>query len=195
MFTVYGFFIQLLLCSILLASGTTNAQKVISVKEVNVNMNIENEGLTSVFDKIRSSYGYKFVYDKKDLDRDLKLNGQYKDNFLYDVLVDISKKSSLGFRQVNNTITVKKLKKPMFNISSVPVVEIVEDINISGKVTDETGAALPGVNVVVDGTTQGSVTNLDGNYKIIVPSSSTVLVFSFVGYENQQVTVGNKLIQ
>ncbi|MEQ6119468.1 SusC/RagA family TonB-linked outer membrane protein [Reichenbachiella sp. MALMAid0571] len=182
------------MCSILFASGTTNAQKVISVKEVNVNMNIENEGLTSVFDKIRSSYGYKFVYDKKDLDRDLKLNGQYKDDFLYDVLVDISKKSSLGFRQVNNTITVKKLKKPMFNLSAVPMVEIVEDIGISGKVTDETGAALPGVNVVIDGSAQGSVTDLDGNYKITVPGSSTVLVFSFVGYENQQITVGSQMV-
>lgn len=194
MFTVYGFFIQLLMCSILLASGTTSAQKVVSVKEVNVNMNIKNEGLTSVFDKIRSAYGYKFVYDKKDVDNKLKLSGQYQDDYLYDVLVDISKKSNLGFRQVNNTITVKKLAKEVLGFSKAPIVEIVEDISISGKVTDETGAALPGVNVVVDGTTQGSVTNLDGNYKITVPGSSTVLVFSFVGYENRQVTVGNQIV-
>ena len=83
MFTVYGFFIQLLTCTLLLASVNTNAQKVVSVKEVNVNMNFENEGITSVFSKIRDSYGYKFVYDKKDLDNSLKLNGQYQDGLLY----------------------------------------------------------------------------------------------------------------
>ncbi len=194
MFTAYGLFLQLFLCSMLLASGNTIAQKAVSVKEVNVNMNIKNEGLTSVFNKIRSSYGYKFVYDKKDLDSKLKLSGQYEGDFLYDVLVDISKKSNLGFKQVNNTITVKRLKTAALSFSKAAPVEIVEDITITGRVTDENGGGLPGVNVVVDGTSVGSVTDLNGNYKITAPGTSAVLVFSFVGYQNQQVAVGSQTV-
>jgi TonB-dependent starch-binding outer membrane protein SusC len=192
MFTVYGFFMQVLLCSVLLASGTTNAQKVVSVKEVSVNMNFENEVITSVFNKIRNSYGYKFVYDNKDLDKKLNLNWQYQDDLFYDVLVDISKKTNLGFRQVNNTITVKKLELQTQNPVEVSFVNVVEDISISGKVIDENADPLPGVNVLIDGIALGVVANLEGDYKITVPVSGSVLVFSFVGYINQQLTVGSQ---
>lgn len=64
---------------------------------------------------------------------------------------------------------------------------------VTGKVTDATsGTALPGVAVRVKGTSQGAVTDLDGNYRIEVPSSNAVLVFSFIGYTDKQVTVGNQ---
>ncbi len=61
---------------------------------------------------------------------------------------------------------------------------------VSGKVTDESGEGLPGVNVVIKGTTTGVTTDLDGNYQISVPDDNTVLVFSSVGMTTQQVTVG-----
>lgn len=59
---------------------------------------------------------------------------------------------------------------------------------IKGKVVDETGMPLPGVSVAVSGTTTGTVTDFDGNYSIVVPAGSQV-VFSFIGYDNQEVTV------
>ncbi len=61
---------------------------------------------------------------------------------------------------------------------------------VSGKVTDESGEGLPGVNVVIKGTTTGVTTDLDGNYQISVPDDNTVLVFSSVGMATQEVTVG-----
>ena len=60
---------------------------------------------------------------------------------------------------------------------------------VSGKVTDDTGEALPGVNVVIKGTTTGTTTDLDGNYRLSVDEGAT-LVFSFVGFETQEVAVG-----
>lgn len=62
---------------------------------------------------------------------------------------------------------------------------------ISGTVTDETGA-LPGVNVVVQGTTTGTVTDFDGNYSINVPEGATTLVFSYIGYTTQQVPISGR---
>jgi TonB-linked SusC/RagA family outer membrane protein len=62
---------------------------------------------------------------------------------------------------------------------------------ISGVVTDETNTPMLGVNVVVQGTTMGIVTNPDGEYQIQA-SSSDVLVFSFIGYQSQEVIVGNQ---
>ncbi len=64
---------------------------------------------------------------------------------------------------------------------------------VSGRVTDDVGESLPGVNVVVKGTTQGTTTDFDGNYRVSV-DEGTVLVFSFVGFETQEVAVGSRTV-
>lgn len=62
---------------------------------------------------------------------------------------------------------------------------------VTGTVTDETGGPVPGANIVVQGTTDGTQTDFDGNFTIDVPSDA-VLVFSYLGYATQNVTVGNQ---
>lgn len=64
------------------------------------------------------------------------------------------------------------------------------DITITGLVKDDKGVGLPGVNVVIKGTTQGSATDAQGRFTIKVPDNSTVLVFSYIGYKSQEFTVG-----
>src|SRR5450759_1533153 len=63
---------------------------------------------------------------------------------------------------------------------------------VKGKVTSATEGPLPGVNIVLQGTTQGTMTDAGGNYSIIVPDAQAVLVFSFISYTAQSVTVGNQ---
>jgi len=63
---------------------------------------------------------------------------------------------------------------------------------VKGKVTSETEGAIPGVNVVVQGTTIGMATDINGDYSINVPGPESVLVFTFIGYTPQQITVGNR---
>src|SRR5688500_10713320 len=63
---------------------------------------------------------------------------------------------------------------------------------VTGNITDEEGGAMPGVNVVEKGTANGTVSDANGNYRIVVSSSNAVLVFSFVGAETKEVTVGDQ---
>ncbi|UII23487.1 SusC/RagA family TonB-linked outer membrane protein [Fulvivirga ligni] len=66
---------------------------------------------------------------------------------------------------------------------------------ISGKVTSsEDGSALPGVNVVLKGTTNGTVTDIDGNYSLSVSSSDGILTFSFIGLKTEEVEIGSKTV-
>ncbi len=66
---------------------------------------------------------------------------------------------------------------------------------VSGKVTaSEDGSTLPGVNVVLKGTTNGTVTDVDGNYRLNVPSSGGTLVYSFIGLQTQEVAIGERSI-
>src|SRR5690606_16256270 len=63
---------------------------------------------------------------------------------------------------------------------------------ISGKVTSaEDGLPLPGVSILLQGTKTGAVTDIDGNYSIGVPGPNAVLIFSFIGYQDKNVPVGN----
>jgi TonB-linked SusC/RagA family outer membrane protein len=68
-----------------------------------------------------------------------------------------------------------------------------QEQTVSGRVTSsEDGSALPGVNVVVKGTTTGTVTDSDGNYRLSVPSGSSTLVFSFIGLATQEIDVNGR---
>ncbi|WP_409012629.1 SusC/RagA family TonB-linked outer membrane protein [Emticicia oligotrophica] len=63
---------------------------------------------------------------------------------------------------------------------------------VTGKVTDGNGEAVIGASVAVKGTTKGASTDVSGNFKIEVPNNSTTLVISFVGYDTQEIVVGNR---
>jgi len=65
---------------------------------------------------------------------------------------------------------------------------------ITGKVTDEKGEALIGVNIIVRETNKGTTTNVDGKYTLSVPGSSSKIIYTFVSYESREVTVGNQSI-
>jgi TonB-linked SusC/RagA family outer membrane protein len=68
-----------------------------------------------------------------------------------------------------------------------------QEKNVQGKVVDKNGEALIGVNIIVKGTTTGTVTDMDGNYQINVPENAT-LIFSFIGFLNQEVPVADNTI-
>jgi hypothetical protein len=61
---------------------------------------------------------------------------------------------------------------------------------ISGRVTEDNGSPLPGVSILIKGTTNGTATDLDGRYTLTVPENNAVLVFSFIGYTTREAAVG-----
>ncbi|NLA49072.1 MAG: TonB-dependent receptor plug domain-containing protein, partial [Bacteroidales bacterium] len=74
------------------------------------------------------------------------------------------------------------------NIVAGSAETIPQQLSVTGKVTDrETGEGMPGVNIQVQGTMVGTITDIDGNYTLTAPGKDAVLVFSFIGYENQEI--------
>jgi TonB-linked SusC/RagA family outer membrane protein len=69
---------------------------------------------------------------------------------------------------------------------------LAQETSVSGSVRDEAGNGMPGVNVVVKGTTTGTATDGSGGYRLSVSGPNAVLVFTFIGYATQEVTVGNR---
>jgi TonB-linked SusC/RagA family outer membrane protein len=74
----------------------------------------------------------------------------------------------------------------------VPSATQAVDRTVTGTVRDERGDVLPGVNVVLKGTSRGATTDAQGQFRIVIPDDAAVLVFSFVGYQSQEIAVGNQ---
>ena len=80
----------------------------------------------------------------------------------------------------------------LFLVGFLASVPLYAQQTVKGKVTaQEDGTPLPGVSIVVQGSSTGTVTDLDGNYSIVAPGADAVLVYSFIGYETQRKIVGN----
>ena len=86
---------------------------------------------------------------------------------------------------------------------TMPSVEVIRQLpyptapnekTITGKVTDETNEGLPGVNILVKNTTTGTVTDVDGNFRLSVADDATTLVFSSVGYLTAEIAIGNQSV-
>lgn len=87
----------------------------------------------------------------------------------------------------------KNLQRLVLGLSLfVVAAATAQDRTITGKVTTDEGSALPGVNIVAKGTTIGTITDADGNYRLSIPPGAGTLIFSFIGYVNQEVSIDSR---
>lgn len=183
----YGFALQLFLLNLLMA-GSVSGQKNQSVKEVYIDLQLNNASIVKVFNTIESKTNYRFNYNKPELDKKVQINISSKNSSVAEVLMDISAQTGLKFRQVNESINVDMLKG---NKSNTIEIIIAADVEISGKITDENGEGLPGASVVVKGTATGTTSDIEGHYSMSVPENA-ILTISFVGYGTEEVAIGGR---
>lgn len=119
----------------------------------------------------------------------------YKANLRQDTKVDW-KNVKLRFSSTNPSISgvAPELKTYFLDYYSQPPVYNKNINSVSGKVTDNNLESLPGVSVLVEGTTIGAVTDINGNYSITLPKSSSYLTFSYVGYKPKTLPVTNSIL-
>ena len=186
-----GLFLQTMTFTLLLASET-NAQENKSVKEVIIDLKVQDANIIETFHNIEAQTNFKFNYEKKDLKSVKNLSINVSQQSVADILMEISKEANLKFRQVNNNINVNKLTKSNGKQPDIEI--IIDDIEVTGRVFGgDDGEGLPGVNVLVKGTSFGTVTDLDGQYRLNAPEDGT-LVFSSVGYVSEEVLIGSKSV-
>lgn len=181
---LYGFIFQLVFCTVLLAN-TGNAQRK-NIEKVKVTVSMQKATLVDVFMEIERQSGFEFTYNTSNIDISLEVNTKGNTQSVYKTLEDIAKQTGLRFVQVNNNIHVKN--NPNGNNQNVAI-KAPNGISIRGQVRDATGMPLPGVTIIVEGTTNGTVTDIDGKYEINAEEGSS-LVFSFIGYETVRMTIG-----
>ncbi|MEP4596298.1 MAG: TonB-dependent receptor, partial [Cyclobacteriaceae bacterium] len=170
-------------------SATVNAQ-IKSVKEVFIEIDKTKISVEELFNAIEKNSEFRFFYTDEGLDTNTPIELKSSEGSVADFLISVASQTKAEFRQVNNTISVKKglVKKQV----EIPV-EINVSRTITGKVTDETGEALPGATVVVKGTTVGTITDFDGMYSLDAPEGA-ILEITFIGYTSISVEVGDRSV-
>ena len=181
-FSCYLFILQAVSLTSLIASDASAQLR--SVKDVYISVDFKDARIVDVFKDIEGQTDFKFHFFQRDIKNDLWLNISEDRASVAKVLYKIADAAGLKFRQVNYNIAVSKMDK-----TTRDAVTVMELVPVTGKVTDENGEALAGVNVVVEGTTQGTITDINGNFNVDAPQGAT-LIFSFIGYVTQEVEVG-----
>ncbi|MFD0835246.1 mucoidy inhibitor MuiA family protein [Mariniflexile aquimaris] len=116
----------------------------------------------------------------------------YKANIKQDTKVDWNNvKLKLSSANPNVSGVAPELRTYFLNYNSLPPSYNITSNEVRGKVVDEAQLPLPGVNVIVKGSTIGTTTDFDGNYSITIPNNSSQLVFSYIGYVSQTLAVTN----
>lgn len=185
--SLYGVLVQCLFITVMLASEG-NAQKKQSINDVYLTVGFDKSSLLDVFQAIESATSFEFTYYKKDLPN-AKLSFGKSTRSLAETLYVIANQTGLKFRRVNDNILVDLNEHA--NKKTRNTLLVSEDVEVFGKITDETGLGLPGASVVVKGSTNGTTTDIDGNYKLTVPETS-VLSISYVGYITQDVEIAGR---
>lgn len=154
----------------------------IYAQSTKINMSMKNATFKDVIEFIEEETEFYFMlkYDMDILDR--KVDVEFKNANITEVLDELLKNSGYSYKLIDRYIAINR---------TVDFGTAQQQATISGTVTDEGGQPLPGVTVVIKGTTQGTVTNVDGNYSISNIPPDATLVFSFVGMRTQEITVGN----
>ena len=173
-----------LAAGLLLASGPVAGAESYA-QSMRLSLELSNSTIRDVFASVEKNSEYRFFYSEEvqvELHRNVSVNIKQKtiDQILSEVLAGTNLTYVLNDRQV---MIVRKAETQQQE----------KKISVNGTVRDAQQEPLPGVNVLVKGTTIGTTTDIDGNYFINVPDKNAVLVFSYIGFESQEIKVGGQI--
>src|SRR5690606_39124427 len=181
------FVIQVLSMQFLIAADTHGQ----GLKDTRLSLDVHNKRLVEIFRLIEKETDYVFAFPDEVRNSKKRLSLNLKNETLEQVLITLRTEAGLKFKVIDYTITAA-FDDTINRNEPARVEDNGQEVIISGTVTDqEDGSGIPGVNVIVKGTSIGTTTDANGYYSISVPDGNVVLVFSFIGYATQEIAVNN----
>lgn len=191
LFSHYNKLLKIMKISIVLAIvGTMGIFASTYSQETKLSLKLTNATIVELLNEIGKKSEFSFWYNYDELNKNSKISVAIKDQSIDQILELALKNQNLTY-EIKDKVII--LYKP-HNISSEGDGSF-QNQKVSGAITDATsGEPLPGVNVMVEGTTLGVVSDVDGRYSIEVPSGSVALIFSYVGYNTEKVVLDNRSV-
>jgi len=179
--------LKLKLTTLLILVAMFNIKASTYAQKTKVTLELNNSTIEKVIETIEQKTDFRFIYKMNDVDLDRTVSISVKEQSIYVVLDRIFKGTLTEFKIRDTQIILKKPELKTQNIE-------YEKETISGIITDENGAPLPGASIIEEGTKNSVVTDFDGKFKFTVESSSSIIVVSFVGYKTKKVPAGNGIL-
>lgn len=187
-------FIAIIFTGISLARDAS-AQELLNRK---ISVQIENQDVISILNTIEKQADVKFTYRPKLITTSQKLSLNVVNEALSQVLDKVLNPLKIKYKVIGNQIILSRLASSANNIIeekeglSPNAEALMAELQVVGTVTDDKGVGIPGVSVFVKGTQRGTSTDQNGKFSLSVADNKALLVFSSVGFEAQEVIVGNR---
>ncbi len=156
-------------------------------QQTKFSLSIENVTIRDALKQIEDESNFFFLYKSENINVSNKVTIQIKNRTIEEILDRLFKGTDIHYEIVNRQIVLTNSWKGSSEFQQ-------QQRNIHGTVRNVQGDPIPGVTVIVKGTTNGTITDSDGNYSLTNISGGTLLYFSFVGMKPQEVTAGNKTV-
>lgn len=144
-----------------------------------ISLDVKERSLADVLTDIEEQTDYLFFYNKKDIDVNKVVTGSYKDMPVSDILASLFSGTKVNYSLVKDYIVLTH--------NDVPINESRQQ-RVTGVVVDAaTGEPIIGANVVIEGTTMGVVTDVDGRFSLEINKAEAVLIISYLGYTTQRI--------
>ena len=155
-------------------SGTAFAQ--------HVSLTMNNVTVKQAMDALKKQSGYSFVFSSEDVDTKKKVSVDADDQKVEDVVRQILDGQSVTYEIKGKNIVVRSITQTSSS---------QQKKTITGTIVDPSGMPVIGANVMVKGTTNGTITDMDGKFSLEVASGATLMV-SYIGFANQEIKVSNQ---
>lgn len=147
-----------------------------------VSLFMKDATLEQIFDKIEQDFKYTFIYIDNVVDVNRKVDINVQSESIQDVLNILFKQTDIQYNVVDKQIILSKQDD---------IAKSSQEVRITGKISDAAGEPLIGASIIEKGTTNGTLSDMDGNFTLNLPANS-VLQVSYIGYDNQDIVLGNK---
>lgn len=158
-------------------------------QKTQISLNLSNKTLKEVFKEIERNSEFVIFYYEGVVDSNKRVKINVKKQTIDKILDELFEETDNAYNIVDKQIYITKKAEKKNIVSAPPASQ--QQKKITGKVMDELGEPLPGVAIQVKGTPRGVTTDIDGSFSIDV-SSTNILVFSYLGMQDQEVPVANK---
>ena len=153
------------------------------VNAQNITLRMSNVTVKQAMDELKSKSGYSFVFSSQDVDTHKNITVESDNQPLGHVISQIVAGQGLAYTIEGKTIILRK--------ASAPSAQQQANKRITGVVKDANGEPVIGANIVVKGTTNGTITDMDGNFVLDVPAGA-ILHVSYIGYSDKEIPVGSQ---
>ncbi|MGE4587859.1 MAG: SusC/RagA family TonB-linked outer membrane protein, partial [Mangrovibacterium sp.] len=175
------------LCTLLILLAVTSVSASVYSQNAKLTLKMKSTRIADVFNSIEEQTNYYFFYNRELFDDSQLVDVDMENKSVREILDMLFEGRNVDYKIVDRNILIEVDAEQAYQLSQ-------QAGEVRGKVTDSSGVPLPGATVVVKGTTNGTITDFDGNYVIGNVDAGTILVFSFVGMKAQEVELAGRSV-